>query len=98
MKYKYYSDPGHGWLKVPISHFKKYNIDINKITMYSYVRKDYIYLEEDEDMTYFLKSLEEKGIKFSIEEKPSNKSSKIRSYSRFIPNVDNGNNKCAIAL
>ena len=88
MKYKYYSDPAYGWLKVPISHFKKYGIDIDNVTSsYSYVRKDYIYLEEDNDMPYFLISLEEKGIKYSIEENFSNKSSKIRSYMRFTPAI-----------
>jgi len=83
MTYNYYSDPAHGWMKVPISHFKKYNIDPNKITMFSYMRNNHAYLEEDCDMTYFLNALKEKGINYKIYEYSTNKSSKIRSYERF---------------
>ena len=90
-----YTDPSHGWAKVTIKELIKLNI-ADKISTYSYIyhskslRKDhdyreagFAYLEEDVDLSTYLKALDAKGIKFRIIEKHANKSSKIRSYSRY---------------
>ena len=81
-----YTDPSHGWAKVSLLELN--NLDImDKISTYSYMRsnkgKTYAYLEEDCDLSTYLKALDDKGIKFRIIEKHANKSSKIRSYSRY---------------
>lgn len=81
-----YSDPGHSWLKVHISELFKRNL-INKISEYSYKRGNYVYLEEDCDMTIFIDSLKQtmniEAIKNLFVFKHTDKSSKIRSYERF---------------
>jgi hypothetical protein len=81
-----YTDPSHGWAKVSLFELDSLNI-LDKISTYSYMRsnkgKTYAYLEEDVDLSTYLKALDDKGIKFRIIEKHANKSSKIRSYSRY---------------
>ena len=51
MKFQKISDPGHGWLKVPVHLIKFLGIH-EKITPYSYVNQSgrFAYLEEDCDM------------------------------------------------
>ena len=79
-----YTDPSHGWAKVTIKELFKLNI-ADKISSYSYIHKNglYAYLEEDCDLSTYLKALDDKGIKFRMIEKNANKSSKIRSYARY---------------
>lgn len=76
--YNYYTDPGHGWLKVTIDELKELNI-LDQISSYSYTRKNNVYLEEDCDMGIFMKA---KPNAIKLKEHYSNKSSKIRSYNR----------------
>ena len=79
-----YTDPQHGWAKVSLKELLKLNI-LDKISTYSYIHKNGLnaYLEEDCDLGLYLKALDDKGIKFKIIEKHTNKSSKIRSYKRY---------------
>lgn len=79
-----YTDSGHGWAKVSIKDLLKLNI-ADKISTYSYIHKNGLnaYLEEDCDLSTYLKALDAKGIKFKFIEKHTNKSSKIRSYNRY---------------
>lgn len=81
-----YTDPSHGWAKVSLSELFSLKIH-DKISTYSYIRSNekysYVYLEEDCDLSTYLKALDDKGIKFRMIEKHTNKSSKIRSYSRY---------------
>jgi hypothetical protein len=81
-----YTDPSHGWAKVSLSELFKLEIH-DKISTYSYIRSNekysYVYLEEDCDLSTYLKALDDKGIKFRMIEKHTNKSSKIRSYARY---------------
>ena len=51
--YRYISDPGHGWLAVPVIEVSALNIEI---TAFSYVdrRNEFAYLEEDLDMSTFV--------------------------------------------
>ena len=57
MKFPFYMDPGHGWLKVPMRLLKELGIE-PRITAYSYRRGDFAYLEEDCDATTFVKAME----------------------------------------
>lgn len=45
-------DPGHGWLRVTQSDFKKSGV---KASSFSYEDAHYVYLEEDADATMFLR-------------------------------------------
>ena len=51
-KFKFYNDPGHGWLRVPKKLLAELGI-ADKITGYSYMSRTYAYLEEDCDATTF---------------------------------------------
>ena len=57
------SDPGHGWLKIP----KSLSFDLD-YTKYSYEDKNYLYLEEDYDLSLFIRELEKYNIKYSYNE------------------------------
>lgn len=74
-----YSDPGHSWIKVPMRVLTNLNIQ-DKISNYSYKRKDFAYLEEDCDYTIFINALKESGIELKVINHSTNKQSKIRSY------------------
>lgn len=79
-----YTDPSHGWGKVSLSELSRLNI-IDKISTYSYIHKNGLnaYLEEDVDLSTYLKALDDKGIKYKFKTMHTNKSSKIRSYNRY---------------
>ena len=48
-----YADGGHAWAKVPRKLLEQLGI-LKDITHYSYQRGDYVYLEEDGDLSTFL--------------------------------------------
>ena len=56
----YHTDPGHGWLEVPMSLLKELGI-AGEITSYSMRKGQNAYLEEDLDMGTFLRAAEEAG-------------------------------------
>lgn len=81
--YHFYSDSGHGWLKVPFKDLVKLNI-ANKISSYSYEKNDFIYLEEDGDLSTFIEAHgNDWKDKLVIKEHHTNRRSKIRSYYSF---------------
>ena len=45
------SDPGHGWLRVPLNDVRESGIEVSK---YSYMDDTYAYLEEDRDATLYV--------------------------------------------
>ena len=51
-KYRFISDPGHGWLEVPRGELHALNI-AEKVSTYSYQHGIWVYLEEDCDATLF---------------------------------------------
>ena len=79
-----YTDPSHGWAKVNLKELSRLNI-IDKISTYSYIHKNGInaYLEEDCDLSTYLKALDAKGIQYKFNTLHTNKSSKVRSYNRY---------------
>ena len=82
MTLNYYQDPGHGWVKVGLQTLVDLGIH-DKITRYSYVRKNHAYLEEDCDLGLLFKVCNAKGIKIVLREHHTNKSSKIRAYQSY---------------
>jgi len=90
MSFLFFSDPGHGWLKIPRKLLQQLGIE-QKITHYSYQRSEYVYLEEDCDASLFLQTMKEKGIEVKIvDRRQDNKSSPIRSYASFVPEIEHG--------
>ena len=83
MKLRFYSDPGHGWLSVSRNVLEKY-IDPKEISVYSYQRKNQVFLEEDCDASKFLDALRKANVSFSSIQTHTNRRSKIRSYANFI--------------
>jgi hypothetical protein len=78
-----YNDPSHGWAKVPIILLYLLGIQKN-ISNCSYQRGDFAYLEEDADLTLFIKSYDTRyRVKPKFKDMYSNKSSKIRSYESY---------------
>ena len=82
MKYNLYEDPGHGWLRVTRQELQKLGI-IDKISKYSYQKGDYVYLEEDCDMSIFLEAKEARNEPVEYREHCTNNNSFIRTYQSF---------------
>jgi len=82
MKYAFYEDPGHGWLKVPLKELEELDI-ADKISTYSYLKGPHAYLEEDCDAPIFMKTMEAKGRTVELDVHTSNRSSKIRGYPGY---------------
>ena len=87
MKIKFHSDPGHGWLEVPLTEIRKLNIHL-KISPYSYLSRDgrMVYLEEDCDANTFVESLEKTGEKIEFEDISHNNLCFIRNLPHY-PNA-----------
>ena len=87
--YKFYADAGHAWLAVKTSELHELDI-YGDITLYSYVKGQTTYLEEDYDMHLFVKAYEAKyGKKLEIKYVNHGDVSPIRSYQRFPSQVRN---------
>jgi hypothetical protein len=80
--FNFYADPGHGWLKVPMSLLDELGIK-DRISQFSYVRKDFAYLEEDLDAGIFIDAMKHRGIEPKIRMHHANKASRIRGYPMF---------------
>jgi hypothetical protein len=83
MKFDIYTDAGHGWLKVSKKQLKELCI-AESISHYSYQRGDFAYLEEDCDLPKFVQAMDKIGKCVEYRPHHSNKSSKIRSYDRYL--------------
>lgn len=78
----YYTDPGHGWLRVPLKTLNRVGLT-DKISEYSYMRTDYAYLEEDNDMSLFMITMKERGVEITLKNRNTNRESRIRNYQNF---------------
>lgn len=85
LKFDFYSDPGHGWLRVKRHLVMDLGIG-QRITRFSFERGQWVYLEEDCDAGVFLEALRARpgDYAFSVREHCSRqRESKIRSYARY---------------
>ena len=80
--FQYFQDPGHGWVRVPVSLLEELGL-IEKITTYSFVKGDYAYLEEDQDASTWVAAMKAANKDFTLVEKHTNNSSTIRNYPSF---------------
>lgn len=78
----FYHDPGHGWLAVKKTLLDELGI-AGAISGYSYMRGRTAYLEEDCDMTLFCTAARAAGWELAIEDRHTDATHPIRSYSRY---------------
>jgi hypothetical protein len=82
-KFNSYSDPAHGWAKVPRSVIEELEI-ADKVSHFSYQRGDDVFLEEDADLTLFIRTFVGRfGFEPTFDHNSSNKMSKIRGYESY---------------
>lgn len=79
-----YSDPGHSWGKVRRDVLHNLGI-ANNISSYSYQRGEYVYLEEDCDLSTLCMALNQRNTRIKFVEKHTDRESRIRSYERYKP-------------
>lgn len=80
--YTFFTDPGHGWLAVPVTDLVELGI-VSQITMYSYRKRDVAYLEEDCDAATFVNAAKAVGWELKIRESHTNSDSFIRRLPGF---------------
>jgi hypothetical protein len=86
MKFDFYEDPGHGWLKVPVKLLEDLEI-AHRITHYSYLnrRRDHAFLEEDVDAPLFIRTMKEKrDIEVNLRHHCCDGQSRIRYNSPYL--------------
>lgn len=82
--FTYYTDPAHGWVKVPKKLITELNIS-DKISGCSFIRNNHVYLEEDMDFATFNNAMTQHNMFFTLKVKHTNRSSKLRSYDSYSP-------------
>lgn len=85
--FRFYSDPGHGWLKVPHKLLRKLGIE-RDITDFSYSRGEYAFLEEDVDLSTFHNAMLAKGFQPRyVGRSAFDRRSRIRGYQPYRPSA-----------
>ena len=79
--YTFFTDSGHGWLKVPVAELLELGIE-DEISHYSYLFGDWAYLEEDCDMARFIDAQYMRGLDVRWNTKVSQRSM-VRNYPRY---------------
>lgn len=80
LTFRVYADPGHAWAKVPRSFLVALGVTPSP---FSYQRGAFVFLEEDADLSAFVRAAEAKGYTIKWRESWTNKQSRIRSYESF---------------
>ncbi len=88
--YNFYEDARHGWLAVKRKELIELGI-IDQISKYSYQKGGTVYLEEDRDLTIFIKALEKNDITYGYKNSYKD-TSPIRSYNYFEKDSSEYNN------
>jgi hypothetical protein len=68
--YTFFTDPGHGWLRVPRRDLQILYIS-RRITPFSYQKGAFVYLEEDCDASLFLRTAKAVGWDVTVRERAS---------------------------
>ena len=85
MRLRFVSDPGHGWLVVPLELLDAMGL-LDRFTSYSYIRGGNAYLEEDCDYSTFIVAAKASGLRASVvEAPPARDRSRIRGYLCYTP-------------
>lgn len=83
LKFMFYSDSGHGWLRVP-KYLVNDLLGLNEVSECSYENNGWVYLEEDCDCPKFLNKLKELNHEYTIKNSRKNGQSHIRNYGKII--------------
>lgn len=84
MTFKFFSDPGHGWLRVDVASAQAVGLEPSSFSRFSYQWGHWLYLEEDMDASTFVKAYMAKHNRPPvIKEHNSDRRSVIRSYPRI---------------
>lgn len=78
----FHSDSGHGWIKVNKQSLIDLGID-REISEYSYMKNNFVFLEEDCDALIYINKLREKNIEFKFNEINDGDQSPIRNFKRY---------------
>jgi len=86
--FDYIQDPGHGWIKVPVTLLLELNI-AGDISPYSYYKNGFAYLEEDCDAARFMNAY---NARFGADPKlrsrvARERRSKVREYFCYTPAI-----------
>lgn len=81
----YFSDPGHGWVRIPKARLVKLGI-AEKISPFSYQRGTNAFVEEDGDLSTLVDALKAQGYEVKFKGNSSNRTSKIRNYNSYTVN------------
>jgi hypothetical protein len=81
LKLNFHCDAGHGWLACKKDLVIALGI-AGEISRYSYQRGQTVYLEEDCDMSRFMRACESHGVQVVLNEKYRDQSP-IRNYEQF---------------
>lgn len=85
MQLRFASDPGHGWLAVPLELLDRLGL-LDKITTYSYLRGGTAHLEEDCDCSTFMAAAKEAGLIITMRGTTcADRRSRIRGYDHYTP-------------
>jgi hypothetical protein len=84
--YKYYQDPGHGWIAVKLEELKRLGI-ARKISGWSYAKGNTVYLEEDGDVSVFIKAKKDRGETFKFESVHTNGRSFVRGLGSYTEGI-----------
>jgi hypothetical protein len=79
--FTYLMDPGHGWLIVSRGDLAGAGLSPADFSSCSYMRGDTLALEEDCDMSRFLKRLDELGIPYRLREQHTNGDAYVRHWA-----------------
>ena len=85
--YKYIQDPGHGWVRVPLAEIRELGLVPSH---YSYMDREWVYLEEDCDAPAWMRAREAAGrpvAREMLHEVHQNHESKIRDMARYEPRL-----------
>jgi hypothetical protein len=85
MQLRFASDPGHGWLAVPLELLDRLGL-LDRITTYSYLRGGTAHLEEDCDCSAFMAAAKEAGLTITMRGTTcAYRRSRIRGYDYYTP-------------
>lgn len=82
-KYTFFTDPGHGWLAVPMDELRRLGI-AEEISGFSYRNGDTAYLEEDDDYGRFVLAKKALGEPIDMIDVYHDQSP-VRSYRDYYP-------------
>jgi len=86
--YTFHSDPGHGWLEVPVDELEELGL-ADKISPWSYLGKPgTAFLEEDMDASMFIDAAERAGWTVELKYWDNQGTSRIRNYGSFPSHPD----------